>query len=168
MYDKIAAEDVDQILMRGLDLLIRPLASGIQVLFDDEHYAVSKLHGSFSFFAEYIEQKGIEVVKPERKDTPIDIVRLLSMHIEIALRTLNTLPGAEVEVLRHVLHISKYYEEYISRDGLVEIPETLVNQFLSIVEHYLNSRLGVRFPDVLDVSALDRIKNISRGSLFSN
>lgn len=164
----LATEQMDHRLVRAMDNLIRPLASGKQTLFNDAHYAMSKIYIASSLFIKYFSDKGLESIEPERDDTTYDLTIQLAINCENILRNADRLDDIEIATTKYTLYITNYYENYIKSRGHTSVPEILFNQHLYIIDLFLIERLGVQLTDTHDANRLDRLYQACSGKLFEH
>lgn len=167
-YRNLATDRVDDRLRQVIDYLIRPLAASDFTVFEDLHYATSKIYVAHALFAGYFANKERIVLEPERDDTLYNLVIQLAMSCEIILRHEEDLDDLEVALVKCVQHIAHYYQGYLNAKGYTAVPEALFKQYMHIVELFLNTKLGVQLPDVLDANSLDKVYMACAGKLFSN
>jgi len=167
-YRNLATDHVDDRLRQAMDYLIRPLAADKFTLFQNLHYATSKIYIAHSLFTDYFAHKDRMVVEPERDDTIYNFIIQLAMSCEVILRNQQDLDDLEVALVKCVQHTAHYYEGYLNAKGYTAVPETLFIQYMHIIELFLNTKLGVQLPDVLDANKLDKVYTACTGKLFSN
>lgn len=167
-YRNLATDKVDDRLRQAMDYLIRPLAADKFTLFENLHYATSKIYIAHSLFSDYFANKDRMMVEPEKGDTLYNLVIQLAMSCEVILHYQEELDDLEVALVRCLQHTAHYYEGYLNAKRYTAVPEELFKQYIQIIELFLTTKLDVQIPDVLDASRLDKIYMACAGKLFSH
>jgi len=167
-YRNIATDPVDDRLTRAMDNLIRPLVTDGLTIFEDLHYLTSKTYVAQSLFTGYFMDKVPTVIKPERDDTFYNFIIQLVMNCEVILHNQDDLDDFEVALVKCIQHTAHYYEGFLKAKGYTAVPEVLFNEHMHIIELFLSTQLGIRLPDALDASKLDRVYMACAGKLFGN
>jgi hypothetical protein len=162
----ISTHHLDRKLTRGVESLLRPLASDELPFSNNNHYSQSKLSIGYSLLSEYFSSKKVSMAGVDRHDSVRDIIYQLTVELENAFNDPIHLNSDDQNIIRHILHITKYYDAFFRNNKYIQVPEIFVRNTLQMFQDFLSEEFRVIYPDELDDRSLDIIQRACKGSLF--
>lgn len=159
MYN-LATEALDQELRFAVDNMLRPLTAENYAIGENHHYARAKLGIANQLLERYFTRLGFDWIELWDAAEAMEVVQNTKLNLERIVSDTGTLSPLEVNVVRHLLFIAKYYESYDKARGHTLVPEGLVQQFFATFEEFFNEDLGFDLPDSLDEESLDIISRV--------
>jgi len=157
----VGTDHIPSTLRHAIDRLLRPIAAETYALNDGRHYADSKIYIGVSGIMRYFDEKGIPGIMPDNGDKAEEMIMYLNAYCEVVQLKQDDLTEIESDMIKYVRQIAQYYHRHFSAHGPIEIQDSFVDQFLSVLSPFLVDRIGVILPEKTNDRALDRVQQFA-------